>query len=322
MQRRKEEISSGRRPGIVFERVSFEELAAGLIRDYKINGKKSIVRARRSVMRLSEFFGGWKAHQITSPAIARYVESRMDNGISNATINRELAALKRMFNLGVQQTPPIVPSVPKITMLREDNARKGFFNHAEFEALKSELPAYLKPFVEFAYKTGWRFSEISGLTWADVDKQDWSVRIESDRTKNSRGRTVYLDDDLHTLFKALWAERADSQRLLPWVFPNPSRTGPVKYIRRAWFSALKRAGLPRRLFHDLRRTAVRNMVRAGIPENVAMKISGHRTRAIFDRYDITSGRDLKRAAIRQKEYLDKQKKHNSSTIVDFKRKKG
>ena len=317
LQRRKEEISSGKRPGIMFERVTFEQLAAELIRDYKIHGRKSLDRAKRSVKRLSEFFSGWKVPQITSPAINRYVEHRMDRGIAPATINRELAALKRMFNLGLQQTPPFVRGVPKITMLREDNVRKGFFEHAEFEALLSELPGFLHPFASFAYKTGWRFQEVSSLTWVDVNRQDWSVSISGDRTKNRDSRIVFLDDDLKAMFQNLWAERKQSQKLLPWVFPNSNRTGRIKDIRWQWFGALKRAGLPRRLFHDLRRTAVRNMVRAGVPEIVAMKISGHKTRAIFDRYNIASDRDLKEAAEKQKAYLDGQKKHNFSTIVNF-----
>ena len=121
-------------------------------------------------------------------------------GASNATINRELAALKRMLNLGTQQTPPKVDRVPYIPMLKENNVRKGFFEHEGFIALRDLLPSYLKSFVTFAYKVGWRDEEISGLTWSQVDRNQGIVRLEVGETKNDQGRTVYLDEELKEIF--------------------------------------------------------------------------------------------------------------------------
>ncbi|OEU65542.1 MAG: hypothetical protein BBJ57_00400 [Desulfobacterales bacterium PC51MH44] len=106
-----------------------------------------------------------KVTQITTSAINNYIISRMDAGAANATINRELSAMKRMLNLGAQQTPPVVDRVPHISMLNENNARKGFFEHWEFLALRDALPDYLKGFITFAYKSGWRLQEIGGITW-------------------------------------------------------------------------------------------------------------------------------------------------------------
>jgi integrase len=119
---------------------------------------------------------------------------------ANTTINRELAALKRMLNLGAQQTPPKVDRVAYIPLLKENNARKGFFEHGEFLAVKDALPSHLKGFVTFAYHSGWRLSEIAGLTWGQADRNPGIVTLEVGETKNDEGRTVYLDNELKEVF--------------------------------------------------------------------------------------------------------------------------
>ena len=239
------------------------------------------------------------------------------DGASNATINRELAALKRMLNLGAQQTPPKVDKVPYVPMLKENNTRKGFFEHADFLTLRDALPFYLKGFVTFGYKVGWRVSEIAGLTWKQIDLVNSIVRLEAGETKNDDARTVYLDDELKEVFSRQWEARKKSKSLLPYVFTNGKGTDQVKRFDKSWKTACKNAGIGKRLFHDFRRTAVRNMIRSGIPERVAMMISGHRTRSVFDRYNIVSDTDLKLAAQKQETYLESQTGTISGTIHDF-----
>lgn len=131
-----------------------------------------------------------------------------------------------------------------------------------------------------------------------MDLQEDTVTLDVGTTKNEEGRVVYMTEDLKTLLQAQWEQRKGSGKLLPYVFPNESRTNRIVKTRfnRAWQSACDEAGLPAKLFHDLGRTAVRNMVRAGIPERVAMMISGHKTRSISDRYNIMDDKDLKQAA--------------------------
>jgi integrase len=336
---REGELAQGKLPSITFERVKFDELAEDFLRDYRINQKKSLERAEISVKHLKKRFEGCPVPQITSPQIQAYIEKRMKwycnkcrkkfdaqdecpfcgnddlkQGAANATINRELSALKRMLNIGARQTPPKVDRVPYIPMLKENNVRKGFFEHAEFVVLRAELPNYLKGLVTFAYKTGWRVSEIKGLKWNQVDLDNGIVRLETGDTKNDEGRTVYLDDELQGVFHGQWELRKKSRKLTPFVFPNEDGTERIRDFRGSWQKACKNAKIGKRLFHDFRRTAVRNMIRSGIPERVSMMISGHKTRTIFDRYNIVNDADLKLASQKQEHYLQTQKDTISSTI--------
>jgi len=311
LDRREGNIAQGKMPGIHFEKVGFDELAENFLRDYRINQKKSLKRAEGSVNHLKKVFQGTRATEITTPVIDEYIEMRMDTGAANATINRELSALKRMLNLGAEQSPPLVDKgrTPKIKMLAENNVRKGFFEHDQFIAVRSALPKYLRNFVTIAYKEGWRLEEIEALTWDQVDRKLGIIRLEPGETKNDDARVAYLDDEEKGIIDEQWSLRkqAFSRRgkLFPWVFLNRYGTGRIKDFYKSWRKACKAAGVPGKFFHDFRRSAVRNMVRAGVPENVAMKISGHKTRSVFDRYNIVNDADLIEAAKKRAEYLAK-----------------
>lgn len=308
---REGEIALGKIPGVIFDRITFDELSDDFLVEYSINQKKTIVKAERCVGYLKKEFGGAKATNITTPQIRRYIQGRLDLGLANATVNRELAALKRMFNLGVRATPPKVAQVPYIPMLKENNVRKGFFEHEQYLAVMQTLPEHLRPVVTFAYLTGWRKQEILSLKWAQVDLQEGTVRLEPGETKNDEARTLYLEPELHGLLQRLHKKRAFG---CPYVFLKEGEG--MNDLGKSWVTACKKAGIPGMLFHDLRRTAVRNMVRAGIPERVAMTISGHKTRSVFDRYNIVSPDDLKAAAIKRQEYWGNQapRLQNSYTL--------
>jgi integrase len=320
LKRREGEISEGKLPGIYFDKVRFDELADDFLADYRINQKRSLKRAEQAIEHLRKFFEGMRATDITTPRINDYIENRLSTGTANATVNRELAALKRMFNLGARQTPPKVAHVPYIPTLAEDNTRKGFFEHGAFLALRSALPDYLKGFVTFAYKTGWRVSEIANLTWDRVDLQHGIVRIEPGETKNREARTVYLDEELKEILDQQQRIRR-SGKLTPYVFLNGKGTDRLKDFRKAWDKACAEANLGPRLFHDFRRTAVRDMVRSGVPERVAMMISGHKSRSVFERYNIVSDADLRLAAEKREAYQRAQMGTVTGTVHDFQRKK-
>jgi integrase len=296
-------------------------LLDGLLADYRTNGK-SLAWAEIVVrVHLRPFFGVMKAAALGTDQINAYIEARHKPAArpvgnkgtravppaSNATINRELALLRRAFNLGKMATPPKVASVPSIPVLKENNARKGFFEDKAFLAVRSKLPEEIQAVVTFAYYTGCRKGEILGLRWPQIDLAERLVRLEPGETKNDEGRTIFLAPELHA---TLTAQKAIRDRYFPecnWVFSRAGR--PIRDFRGAWLAACKHADLlgengePDKLFHDLRRTGVRNLVRAGVPERVAMMISGHKTRAVFDRYNIVSETDLKDAARRLGEFI-------------------
>ena len=195
--------------------------------------------------------------------------------------------------------------------------RRGFFEHGDFLALRAALPFHLKGFVTFAYKVGWRLEEIGGLTWNQVDLNQGIVRLEAGETKNNEPRTSYLDTELKNIFARQWELRKKKGTLLPYVFLNAKGSDRIKRFDKSWKTACKNAKIGKRLFHDFRRTAIRNMVRAGIPERVAMMISGHKTRSVFERYNIVNDKDLKNAAKSQEIYLKSQTGTISGTIHDF-----
>ena len=286
------------------ERVTFDDLAAAFVRDYKINGLRSVEQAERNVRRLRTYFGGRRALDIDTDQVEAYKDQRLEAGAKPATINRELAALKRMFSLAVKGRRGFHYR-PYIALLDEQNTREGFFEPADFWAVCKHLAADLADLAIFAYLTGWRKGEVLGLEWRHVtlDRRAGAivgatVTLPAARSKNKKARKVVLRDALlDVLLRRVAVRRLDC----PYVFHRDGT--PVRSFRRAWLTACKQAGVEGKVFHDLRRSGVRNMVRAGVPELVAMRISGHRTRSVFDRYDITSEADLEAAAEQTSRYV-------------------
>jgi integrase len=167
------------------------------------------------------------------------------------------------------------------------------------EAAVPHLPKDLRPVATFGNITGWRKSEVIGLEWRNVDLKGGSVRLDVGTTKNGEGREFPITDDLRELLEAQRTRTDDAQRktetIIPWVFHRNGRR--IKCFRGAWKAACRKAGLPARLYHDFRRTAVRRSVRtAGLHPKLAMALSGHKTDSVFRRYDIISKGDLSVAA--------------------------
>lgn len=280
-------------------RLTFDQAAADVVRDYRVNGKRTLGHLeRRLTLHLLPYFGGRRLTSINTAEVRAYCEHRQGEGASNGTINRELTVLKRAFTLAAQAGK--VLHRPHVPMLREAEPRSGFFERSEFEDVRAALPEHLRGVATFAYLTGWRVpSEILPLTWPQVDRRAKVIRLEPGMTKNREARTLPYGSlpALVDVVETAWREHQRLARagvLCPYVFHH--RDGErIGSFRKAWAAACSKAGVPGRLLHDFRRTAVRNLVRAGVPDTVAMAITGHKTRSVFDRYNITAEADLRDA---------------------------
>jgi integrase len=310
LKQRIKEIGQGKHVSPDKSRMRFEPAAAMVEDDYRSNKRRSLEDVKRRIkLHLTPFFSGRRLSAITKDEVLKYIVSRQNADAQNATINRELAILKRAYTLAEITRPTF-------RLLREDNIRQGFFEREQIDSVLRQLPNDLQPVIKFAYITGWRVnSEVLPLQWRQVDLNAGEVRLDPGTTKNREGRTFPLTDDLRDLLET---QQAVSNQLKArgvicrLVFHRNGQ--PIKSFRKAWTDACRRAGCPGRLVHDLRRTAVRNLVRAGVPQSVAMKMTGHLTDSVFRRYDIASPDDLRVAAERLNALMarPKAKQANSS----------
>jgi len=309
---REGEISLGMEPGVVYDRTRFEEIEEMFLNDRK-NNRHSVKEAEKRLRHLRPFFGNMRVSTIKSDRIAAYTAYRQEKGAAPATINRELAALRRMLNLGCRAEK--VAKVPYIGMLEEDNVRTGFLEDFEYEALKDALPSYMKGVLSFGYLTGWRKEEVLGLTWDRVSIQERTVTLKPGQTKNREARNLYMEEDLLSVIIDQWAEQNG-----PYVFHRAGEK--IRDFRGSWNDACREAGIgygyrsskkyaeewekkglsEGPLYHDLRRSAIRQMDRAGIPRQIAMMRSGHKTESTFNRYNIGTETDLKEAAQKLENY--------------------
>jgi integrase len=243
------------------------------------------------------FFGDLKAEKLTTDHMDRYREKRKTQKkrpVSDSTVNRELSILRTAFHNARKRTPPKVTIVPYFPMIEETNVRQGFLSDEQYDKLRDELPDELKALFVTGYNSGIRLGEITPLRWDQVDFEAGEITLDMGATKNDDPRSVpILDGDMRDLLTAAKKERDEKWSHSPWVF---SRAGQrIVDFRWAWDAACKRAEVPGLKFHDLRRTAVRNMRRAGVPQVIRMKISGHKTDSMERRYNIVDAEDLRSA---------------------------
>jgi integrase len=290
------------------QRIKYDELAKDLTQHYRTTGRRRLEEVEDRLAHLERFFAGRRVTAITPDVVTEYVakrqaeKTRLGGLTSNRTINIELALLRRMLRLGYEQGK--VFRVPPVRLLKERAPRAGFFERASYEAVRRRLRPDLQVAVSIAHTFGWRIrSEVLTLERRHLDLEVGTLRLDPGMTKNGEGREVYLTPELRRLLAEQLARVEQLGRktgqIIPWLFPRlrGRRAGQRRRsFRKAWATACDKAGVPGMLLHDFRRTAVRNMVNAGVPERVAMKVTGHRTRAVFDRYHIVSPGDLQDVA--------------------------
>jgi integrase len=301
LKRREGEVAKGAPilPGQ--QSIRFKVLAEDVQRDYRINNRRSTRDVDcRLRLHILPAFGDLKASSINAATIRAFTDRRQEEDASNAEINRELAIIRRAFSLAVESGR--VFHKPFIPMLKEASPRTGFFEPEQFLGVLKHLPEHVQALASFAYLTGWRRDEVLSLTWPQVDFEYRTVRLYT--SKNDEGREFPFTPDLEAVLRRQKAKADELKRrgiITPWVF-NHQDGKPIREFKRSWRTACRKAGVPGRMFHDFRRTAVRNLERAGVPRTIAMKLTGHKTESVYRRYDIVSQNDLEVAAQRLGEY--------------------
>ena len=278
--------------------VTLQALTDAYLQDYQLREFRTLDTARPRAAHLARFFGARRpVVEITASAIRAYQVHRRREGIAAATVNRETSALSRMFRLAIQlgwlSAMPVFPS-----RLSENGPRQGFFEHGEYLEVRQFLPGPYQDVLDFAYYSGWRRREILGLRWDEVDLLGRVIRLSPTRSKTRAGRVLPISQPLIDVLHRRAQKRAAADLI---VFKRDGVT--VRAWRGAWSKACTAAGIPGRLLHDCRRTAARNLIRAGIPERVAMTLTGHKTRSVFDRYNIVNEKELHEAGDKLVAYL-------------------
>lgn len=284
------------RPGLADARL--HELLDSLIGDYMLNDRPSLRRLRCAVAHLREHLGDAAVSSITASEATEYAAARVGAGAGRGTVNLELGVLRRAFRLAHELGR--IAEVPRIRMLKAPSPRSGFVERPELERILMHLPAHVRPAVLVAALTGWRVkSELLTRRWRHVDLEAGWLRLEPGETKNGEGRQFPLRGELRAVLasqaaKALAIEQRTGHRPVALFFDDRGRV--LRSIRAAWRQAVTAAGLKDLRPHDLRRTCVRNLERAGISRSVGMALVGHRSQSIYHRYAIVDEHVLSEAA--------------------------
>ena len=298
LRRRLGEVAAGTRrspvPRLTWPRVfGMQDLFDLVEQHYHLNDCKST--ANWSYLnRLRRRFGTYTVQACTGLAISHYMTNMQRQGRKPETINREMDVLRSAFRQGYRHD--LVQRMPYIKRLPQLAVRNEYFSREEIDALLPCLPENLRDVVLFGFLTGWRKGEIVGLQWSNVNRAGEVIRLDPIQNKGRVVRILALQGELTALFERRWRARMVGSTLVEHVFHRGGRR--LGDLRPAWPDACRRAGLGHRLFHSLRRSAARNMSLQGVPEKVIMSIMGHKTRVMFDRYNIVTEADQRTYAKR------------------------
>jgi integrase len=269
--------------------LSVRHLLDMLKNDLQLRGKLN-AQYRCTIDRAADEFGNILALSLDANHIDTFIKEQLEAGYANATINRITGIVERAYNLAVEKKTFPKAMIPYFTHLSEaENVRQGFVTKDEFLRVHAKLPDDLQDFAMFAFSTGWRKGEISKMDWSNVQDNDTFIRMRPDQCKNRDGHSVPVVGEIAAIIERRRKARTVSKRktttLARLVFHRGDGS-PVLDFRKAWSKACESAGLPNLLFHDLRRSAVTALVNSGVPQLVAMGISGHKTPSMFKRYNI------------------------------------
>jgi integrase len=304
------------RPGFVGpkeDKWTLADMKKRIEADYDRKENRSLKTVEYCFKHLEDAFQFHRVIDITTPVVEKYTADRLKAGSARASINRELAYLRHGFKLMLKAGDiSAIPAV--IELLQGENVREGFLHIPDFEAAAAQVQDDdTRDIIHFLYESAWRSGEAASLEWGKIDLQDWVIRLPRKSSKNKKPRTLVLEADLKDIIVRRLAKRRPD---CPYVFHRQGK--PIRSFRKAFKGACAAVGLKGILPHDMRRSAIRNLRRAGNDEKECMEISGHETRAIFDRYDVIDENDQRRALQRRQEYK-RQQLEEGRKVVPLKR---
>jgi integrase len=300
LKRRHDEMARDEfiKPQKVTMNVLFDAVAA----DYTARDNRSNDTLGYRLKTLRRFFGTMKAADVSERTLERYKAERLAEGREKSTINRELAVIRRAYKLGTKGKAKLVSpnSVPAIEMYQEHNAREGFVEYGDFLELVRHLPSPVDDVCWFAYLMGWRRSQVLSLRWADINREAGTVIRRAEFNKTKEPSVLAMSESVRAVIERRWLARTvmtpPGPMVTTLVFHRAGQ--PIRDFRYAWERACAAAGLDGALFHDFRRSCVRNLENAGTPRKVAKSITGHITDSVYERYHVVKEEDQRAALAR------------------------
>lgn len=274
------------------DRLRVEDMLTCYLDDLKNRGKKSVSSAKKRADLVSRELGHFRAVDLNVGHLEDYRRRRAKDGAGEVTLDRDLQLLRAAFRLALRQER--IGRVPHFPISGRDNVRTGFFEQGEAERVEMQLHDVSAEVFRFARYSGWRISEILGLRWESIDRTAREARLPT--SKNGKPRSLYLFGELWKVIEVRWGARAyvtaSGSALSVYVFHG--RRGqriPYPTFRKAYLGACRRARVEGRWIHDLRRSAARELRRAGVAEAVCQSVTGHATSSMFRRYAIVDSHD-------------------------------
>ena len=305
LQRRMGEMGMGLAPEQSVKQVRYEHIRDAWFAEHKNQGRhtytlKNGTQTVNGLGHLDKYFKGMSVTRIDSDLLRHFIETRRKGGAADPTIRRNLVMLRSMMNLGRKEGKLQLADVPHFPMPRDSSPRTGFVNPDVFAKLLAELPPNLRPLITFIYHTGCRKGAALKIKWSMVNKDCTEIVLPSSIMKSREPLTLPLVGGL-----------SEVSQVLRKMFRNDGEVFDATNLRVAWNKACHKLGLgvyEKLLYkgltiHDLRRSAARNLIRSGVSRGVAMRITGHKTEAVFERYNITETADVRDALVKVGQYV-------------------
>jgi integrase len=299
-EHREREVKSARAEGRYIKKspdsqTRFKNLVQWYLELPEVKAKRSHRRDKELIANLHPHFGDKLLKDITPALVESYRQKRLSEPSRRtpqtftkpATVNREVACLKTIFNKAVKNGKAERNPVFGVKHLKENNERDRILSPEEYTRLLAHSSAHLKPIIKLAYHTAMRQGEILSLTWGQVDLKEGFIRLRPEDTKTNEGRLVPLNLELMEMLQAM-------PRGLPGVrvFSYQGKAFGSSF-RKAFDTARKQAGIEDFTFHDLRHTAINNWRLQGHDFFRIMAVSGHKTMNVFKRYNTVSKEELR-----------------------------